>query len=55
MNGCHDDDVLKERIREATGYTGSIAVTSASTNCGPIKMTMFMVMMWGPDGETIVC
>ncbi len=51
--GCHNDDELKRRIRSATGYTGSLAVTSTSTESGRMKMTMFMIMMRGPDGEVL--
>jgi hypothetical protein len=51
--GCHDDDELKRRIRAATGYTGSISVTSTSTGSPPMIMTMFMIMMSSPDGEVL--
>jgi len=50
---CHDDEELKRRIRAATGYAGSFAVTSTSIGSGRMKMALFMIMMWGPDGEVL--
>ena len=49
--GCHDNDLLRKRIREATGYTGTIQVSSREMAPGhgtSIKITQFMVTMFGP-------
>ena len=43
------DDEVKRRIKEELGCPYGAAV--ASTSCGP--MTMFMVMVYGPCGNTV--
>lgn len=40
-------------IQTELGYSGPPAVTSTSTNYGPVAMRMFMVMLKGPRGNII--
>ena len=51
---CHDDEQGRTRIKGELGYDGCPAISSMSTTCGPMKMTMFSVMVFGPSGNIII-